>query len=110
MKIPGQFSVQLNNYQATSVAKAPGWADIVKQIYYAEALATVAGAPDAGMIENCFMFPVVDGEAGQLGSVAMFDNAGMRAGRFPEIRCVYVGINSVMTGYCKGRILFLPLL
>jgi hypothetical protein len=90
-------------YRATSVGTAPGWPDIVKQIYYAEALGTVAGGPAPSSIDTCFIFPVRDGEEGPLDSVEIRDTAGMPVPRFPAVRCYYAGAHAVAAAYCTGR-------
>ena len=89
-------------YKAESAGTAPDWSDIVKQFYYAEALATVHGVPNPDKIENCFIFPVTDGEKGKLERLEMFNRDNKRVMRFSPIQCIYISIKKVISAYCKG--------
>jgi len=95
-------------YRAVGVGSAPGWADIVKQIYYVEALKTVCGAADSYLIDSCFLFPAVDGEAGRLQQVAMYNVSGKVESTFPPTQCIYIGTQAVISAYCRGEFIDLP--
>ena len=90
-------------YKAESSGTAPDWSDIVKQFYYLEALASVPNAPPRDKIGNCFIFPIADGETGNLDRVEMFGNDDVVLNRFPLIECIYLGTRNVIEAYCKRK-------
>lgn len=98
--------VDAKYYPATGVRSAPGWPDIVKQIYYAEAMATIPEGPGPDRIDNCFVFPARDsGAVGKLANVAMYDNHRKHLARFGPVRCHYAGMRDVADAYCHGRMI-----
>jgi hypothetical protein len=89
-------------YNAESVGDSPGWADIVKQFYYARAVHEVFPNKE---ITNWFAFP---GEApalneGPLTSIALIDiQSGQALEDFPPIGCAYFCPVDVMSKYVSS--------
>jgi hypothetical protein len=88
-------------YVARGSGSVPGWADIVKQIYYVEAMQTVAELHTP--IRTCFIFPRSSGEVGQIKSVSMHKATGEPEQRFPVIDCYYADTLEVAQAYCNNR-------
>lgn len=87
-------------YRAHSVRSSPGWSDIVKQIYYVEALKTVV--KDETDVSTCFIFPAATMSDGPMREVAMYAVSGPREVRFPPIACHYIKTGSVLKAYVDG--------
>ncbi|MCV2880365.1 LlaJI family restriction endonuclease [Sedimentimonas flavescens] len=85
-------------YAATSSATAPGWPDIAKQQFYELGMRSVVGTTPE--IESIFVFPGRNSE-GPLHSVAMRDSSGRKVASFPEIRCAYADVATVLIAYIK---------
>jgi hypothetical protein len=87
-------------YRATSVGLAPGWADIVKQLYYVKALETVRSARNM-KIGTAFIFPGIRTEAAPFDRVEMLGRGGETLDAFPSIACQYLGMDDVVTAYAR---------
>lgn len=88
-------------YLAKSVDTAPGWADIVKQMYYTEALETVVD--EGTQIRTCFIFPRAPNSNSVLKTVGMHKSGGDPEPRFPQVKCYYADTAIVADAYCSGR-------
>lgn len=87
-------------YAATSAITAPGWPDIAKQQFYEMGVRNIVG--NTSEIESIFVFPGRNSE-GILSSVAMLDTNGQKVSAFPEIKCAYLDVHSVIKSYVHRR-------
>ncbi|MCK4708641.1 MAG: LlaJI family restriction endonuclease [Gammaproteobacteria bacterium] len=90
-------------YAATNVRNAPGWGDIVKQLFYEKALKTL----DTGaMIKNAFIFPGKEGnlkEARIRNRLESTDEVPIYINEFKPIHCFYTDPMEVIEHYLKGN-------
>ncbi len=91
-------------YRATSVSLSPGWADIVKQLYYQKCLASIEKASDCD-ITNIFLFPAFKTERSPFRQIEMRAIDGREIGDFPPIGCQYISISDVLKAYSKRQLL-----
>ncbi len=89
-------------YSATGVLDAPGWSDIVKQLFYEKALQKL---DEVSTIKNTFIFP---GREGNLKRVVIRNRAKSNdenhvfVNEFKPIYCYYVEPIEVIRNYLKG--------
>ena len=88
--------VDAKYYDAKGSSSVPGWSDIVKQLYYAEAMEIAF--PDTP-IANCFVFPSSDPENARYSEIKLFSPDKADVARFGKIECIYVNPFDVMTAY-----------
>ena len=96
--------VDAKYYSAKSASDAPGWSDIVKQMFYELALHEVLGIDDKRKrnIKNVFVFPNQN-NGGPLRCVEMKLSDGSQTSRiFPKIDCIYVSITEALNSYVSG--------
>jgi len=89
-------------YAASNVGNAPGWGDIVKQLFYEKALKTLDA--DAS-IKNVFVFPGIDGnlkEARVRSRQKSTDESHIFINDFEPIYCYYTDPMLVIKNYLKG--------
>ncbi len=90
-------------YAATEVTNAPGWGDIVKQLFYEKALKTL---DIEASIKNTFIFP---GTAGNFKEVKVRDRqkstktSPIYIEDFKPIYCYYIDPMEVIDHYLKGK-------
>ncbi len=95
--------VDAKYYAATEVTNAPGWGDIVKQLFYEKALKTL---DIEASIKNSFIFP---GQSGNLKEVRIRDrqksteNTPVYIEDFKPIYCYYTDPIEVIEHYLKGK-------
>ena len=85
-------------YAATNAATAPSWPDVAKQQFYEFGMRSVV--EETLDIESIFVFPGQNSE-GPLYSVAMHDLSGNKVASFPEIRCAYADVATVLKAYIQ---------
>ncbi len=89
-------------YAATGLGSVPGWGDIVKQIYYKEALQKVEGTEKE--IDNYFIFPKSEARSSHYITVEVCHSEdGGHEPVFPEVRCMYLNMQSVLKAYIAGE-------
>ncbi|WP_171901046.1 LlaJI family restriction endonuclease [Glaciecola punicea] len=94
--------VDAKYYAATSLQNAPGWGDIVKQLFYEKALRQLDIDWD---IRNVFLFP---GNSGYLSKALIRDRVKSQPHKnifldeFPPIYCHYVDPKAVVFDYVNG--------
>jgi len=89
-------------YAATSVSNAPGWGDIVKQLFYEKALSTLDITWE---IKNAFIFPGVDGllsKAKIRDRVKSKNDSHIFVEEFQPIHCYYADPMDVVTAFITG--------
>ena len=91
--------VDAKYYAAKSSGTAPGWSDIVKQMFYEVALRDLVGA-HAG-ISNMFLFPSTIGKKGNLFSVGLERSNSVLVPGIPIVDCRYASIEMVMNSYIE---------
>lgn len=85
-------------YDAQDVNSSPGWGDIVKQLFYLQAI-EIRFNPKK--VANVFIFP----GSGPLRSVHMVEkgeNGGLLDNQYPPIYCLYIDAMAVVCSYVKG--------
>ena len=100
----GYTIVDAKYYEAKSASTAPGWDDIVKQIFYEKALREIvdkAGKP-ASVIRNIFVFPSKDGDGPLISSEIQHADGSPTTNMFPPIACAYVAVRDVLDCYVAG--------
>ena len=90
-------------YEASTVANAPGWPDLVKQFYYADAVKKISG--DKASITNHFIFP---GSCNYLKSAHVAPRESEVKSElecytdYPKIHCHYLEPELLVKKYYKG--------
>jgi len=91
-------------YRGESIEDSPGWADMVKQFFYAKSLSITM--PDCD-IANWFAFPGITEriDGGPISTVAVVDTNTMMPleDDYPPIGCSYFNPLDVMNKYCSTR-------
>lgn len=90
-------------YAATGVSNAPGWGDIVKQLFYEKALKTL---DTSASIKNAFIFPGIEGNLKEARIRDRINSTGKEAvfiGDFKPIHCYYTDPMQVIGKYLKGN-------
>lgn len=95
--------VDAKYYEATGKGSVPGWPDIVKQLFYEMAIKAVVA--DGTTVSNCFAFPSGGVSSQPFETVRIYYPDQAMVGAFPEIRCRYYDIRSVMEAYRSGNLL-----
>ena len=90
--------VDAKYYAATCGGNAPGWADLVKQFFYAKALKIIRSDYH---IRNVFVFPGADGPLTHA-AIESRDGLNTYDDEFPPIHCVYASPSDVMRHYLAG--------
>ncbi len=86
-------------YDATAMSNSPGWPDIVKQLFYHIALASIT---DDEVGTGSFIFPSSNDGEGPFSQISIVDGNRNEADCFPTIDCIYMGIAGVMEAYVSG--------
>ena len=94
--------VDAKYYDADRVGRLPSLPDIVKQMFYVEAVRSVAPETDVG---GCFVFPAETNNYGPYSEVAIFSRDSSRTPGFPYISCHYLNITEVMRAYIARQLL-----
>ncbi len=92
--------VDAKYYDATALSNSPGWPDIVKQLFYHLALASVAGGVTR---TGSFVFPARNHDEGPFTQVCVVGKGHEPAAGFPSINCVYLSVIEVMQAYLGRR-------
>jgi hypothetical protein len=87
-------------YDATGPNSVPGWPDLVKQIYYHEAMKIAAPTKS---ITNCLVFPTNGRHLPEYRSAGVFLSDKSPSPGFPEIGCQYADTGRVLQAYVDRR-------
>ena len=89
-------------YDGSSIDKAPGWPDLVKQFFYAKSLIAGNLKHEVNSVKNYFIFPGVSGDSSPEMAYVV-DSSGPLNAEFPPIKCLHVSPESIIKSYVSGK-------
>lgn len=89
-------------YDGSSIDKAPGWPDLVKQFFYAKSLTAGSLKHGVNSVKNYFIFPGVSSDTSPRLAYVV-DSTGPLDGEFPPITCLHISPESVIKHYVSGK-------
>lgn len=92
--------VDAKYYDARSLSTAPGWPDIVKQLFYDIAVSSITTTET---VSGCFIFPANDDGNGPFSGIYIMHRDQTVATKFPSISCHYLSVSKVMAAYTLGQ-------
>lgn len=89
-------------YDGSSVDRAPGWPDLVKQFFYAKSLTAGALKQEVSSVKNYFIFPGLSRDSSpELAYV--IDSSGTLDNEFPPIKCLHVSPELIIKSYVSSK-------
>ena len=89
-------------YDGSSVDRAPGWPDLVKQFFYAKSLTAGGLRHEVSTVKNYFIFPGISGEASPE-MAYVIDSTGRLDSEFPPIKCLHVSPELIIKSYVSSK-------
>lgn len=94
--------VDAKYYDGTSVNKAPGWSDLVKQFFYAKSLMAGNLKREVSAVSNFFIFPGVPTNSSPVMAYVV-DSTGPLSIEFPPIKCLHVSPELIIQSYIASK-------
>jgi hypothetical protein len=89
-------------YDGSSVDRAPGWPDLVKQFFYAKSLTAGNLKHEVSSVKNYFIFPGLSRDSSpEMAYVT--DSTGRLDSEFPPIKCLHVSPELIITSYVSSK-------
>ena len=88
-------------YDAQSPGRLPNTPDIVKQLFYQQALESIMG-PNKLKISNAFAFPKKQSGSNPFQTVSMYNVDGTANPHFEQFDCLYLSMHEVVEAFISG--------
>ena len=89
-------------YDGSSVDKAPGWPDLVKQFFYAKSLSAGNLRHEVRSVKNYFVFPGISADTSP-DMAYVVDSSGPLNAEFPPIKCLHVSPEIIIKSYVSSK-------
>lgn len=89
-------------YDGSSVDRAPGWPDLVKQFFYAKSLIAGNLKREVSSVRNFFIFPGIPTDSSPVMAYVV-DSSGPLSTEFPPIKCLHVSPESIIQSYVASK-------
>ena len=89
-------------YDGSSVDRAPGWPDLVKQFFYAKSLTAGNLKHQVSSVKNYFIFPGISSDSSP-DMAFVVDSVGHLDAEFSPIKCLHVSPESVIKSYVSSK-------
>lgn len=94
--------VDAKYYDGSSIDRAPGWPDLVKQFFYAKSLTAGNLRHEVSVVKNYFIFPGIStATSPELAYVV--DSSGALNVEFPPIKCLHVSPEQIIKSYISSK-------